>query len=515
MVSLQRSYLENTARVRRDDIALRSLDTGETVTYGELDEAANSVGNALHERGLRQGDRVALALYNTFEFPISLYACHKRGFVPVALNYRFASSEFRHAVAEINPAALVYDAAIEDRIENAVGDGRTTTLVRVDGGTLEATTSFKSLVETGRTETPPQYARADEDISYMFYTSGTTGDPKAVAHSVRSGRERMMMSILANRSGPTTVCLLLLPLFHGGGMDSALRATVASGAELILAKEPSWRVAPDAIEEFDVTDIRSVPTTLRRVLDNVNCAERDFSTIECWRVTGAVLGETLAREVTENITSNLYNSYGSSESGTNVVLRPKDLPEYAGSVGKPLPGNDVRVIEFDPEREVDPDETVPQGEEGEVIVDSPQLYRGYYENEPETRDRVREGWYYTHDVGRFDDEGYLHIEGRTDDMILSGGELISAVEVEDVLEAHEDVKGAIVVGRSDEEWGQRVTAFVASATRDDESILQDRLDEYCIDNANLADYKRPREYRFVDELERNETGKKLRVEYQE
>lgn len=348
----------------------------------------------------------------------------------------------------------------------------------------------------------------------MFYTSGTTGDPKAVAHSVRSGRERMVTSILANQNNPSTICLLLLPFFHGGGMDSTLRATVATGAELILTREPSWKVAPDAIEEFEVTDVRSVPTTLRRILDNATPEDRDFSTVECWRATGAALGETLAREATEKITPNLYNAYGASEAGTNTVLRPEDLPENAGTVGKPLPGNEVRIIEFDPDRDVSPDETVPQGSEGEVIVKSPQLYRGYYENEPKTRERIHEGWYYTHDIGRYDENGYIHIQGRTDDMILSGGELISAVTVEDILEAHEDVTEAIVVGRPDEEWGQRVTAFVVTASHDDEETVQARLDAYCVDSSDLADYKRPREYHFVDELARNETGKKRRVEYQ-
>jgi acyl-CoA synthetase (AMP-forming)/AMP-acid ligase II len=511
MSQLQRTYLEESARYRGDEVAIRSVDSGRTTTYGELDAAANSFGNALHDRGVRQGDRVGLVLYNTVEFPVALYGCHKRGFVPVALNYRFAAADFDHVFGETNPSAVVYDAAVADTVAPAAADHDVETQVVVgdDGGE-----SFDRVQSSGSPERPPPLPRDGSDLSYMFYTSGTTGDPKAVAHSVRSGRERMVTSVFANQTHPATVCLLLLPFFHGGGMDSTLRAMVASGAELIITREPSWEGVADRIETHDVTDVRSVPTTLRRMIDNEELDGRDFGTLECWRATGAVLTESLARDAIEQVTPNLYNAYGSSEGGTNVVLRPSDLPEHAGTVGKPLVDNEIRVVEFAPGRDVAPDETVPQGENGEVVVRSPQLFRGYYENERASRDRVRDGWYYTHDVGVITDEGYLVIKGRTDDMILSGGELVSAVEVEAVLEDHDDVVEAIVVGREDDEWGQVVAAYVVPTAGADRSTLADDLDAYCRDHPELARYKRPRAYHFEDELAHNETGKKLRAEYQ-
>lgn len=511
MTKLQRSYLEESARFRGTKVAIRSLEDGPT-TYAELNEAANRFANALHDRGVRQGDRVGIVLHNTVEFPVALYACHKRGFVPVALNYRFAQADFEHVFAETNPVAVVYDAAVADTVEPAADADGVDLRIVVDGAAPE---SFESVRESGVDKRPPPLPRSETDLSYMFYTSGTTGDPKAVAHSVRSGRERMLTSLVANQTHPSTVCLLLLPFFHGGGMDSALRATVASGAELVVTREPSWEVAADAIATHDVTDVRSVPTTLRRMIDNEDLEGRDFESLECWRATGAVLTESLARDAIEHVTPNLYNAYGSSEAGTNVVLQPDDLPEHAGSVGKPLVDNEVRIVEFAPDRQVAPTETVPQGEEGEVIVRSPQLFRGYYENERANRDRVRDGWYYTHDIGVVTDEGYLVIKGRTDDMILSGGELVSAVEVEEVLEGHGDVEEAIVVGAMDEEWGQIVRAHVVAtpdATADD---LAEALEEYCRDHPELAKYKRPRAYRFERELAHNETGKKLRTAYQE
>lgn len=514
MLPLQRSYLEQSAKWQPNSVALRSVDSGETLSYEDLDERANQFSNALSSLGIRQGDRVALALYNTFEFPIAMYGCHKGGFVPVALNYRFATEDFTHAISTVNPSVVVYDTDTREALRPAIEDMRGRIHLVSVGGEDDGAIQFDELLDSALSTTPPEFFRDDEDISYMFFTSGTTGNPKAVAHSVRSGRERTVTSIIANSLSSQSVCLLLLPFFHGGGMDSTLRAVVGVGAELLLVRKPTSEGIPDLIEEYGVTDIRSVPTTLKRVLDDPSCTDRDFSTIECWRATGAVLTESLAKDVIENVTPNLYNAYGSSEGGTNVVLRPEDLPQKAGTVGKAALGNEVRVIAYEPGRDVPPSEEVPVGEEGEVIIRSPQLYHGYFGNAEATNERVRDGWYYTHDIGVIDEDRYLLIKGRTDDMILSGGELVSAVEVEEVLETHDKVSEAIVVGRPDDEWGQVVKAVIAPRNGVEIQNIEDELEAYCRDHPSLARYKRPREYELVEELDHNETGKKLRATYQ-
>jgi acyl-CoA synthetase (AMP-forming)/AMP-acid ligase II len=185
MAVLQRHYLEESARHRTEEVALRSLDDGETMTYGELDEAANRFANALHDRGMRQGDRVCLALYNTVEFPVALYACHKRGFVPVALNYRFAEADFEHAFTETNPEAVVYDAAIAETVTAAAASADVETTIIVGDN---CATSLDALVTSGTDERPPPFSRGPEDVSYMFNSTGTTGDPMTIVHKPRSCR---------------------------------------------------------------------------------------------------------------------------------------------------------------------------------------------------------------------------------------------------------------------------------------------------------------------------------------
>ena len=224
---------------------------------------------------------------------------------------------------------------------------------------------------------------------------------------------------------------------------------------------------------------------------------------------GSPLSRRLAETLIESVTPNVFNGYGTSETLLDAVLRPEDLPEHAGTVGRPTPDMEVRVVEFDRSRTVLPDETVPPGEEGEVVVRGEPVMDYYFGSEAETRDSVRDGWYYTDDLGVVDEDGYLTITGRADDMILSGGELVSPVEVEETIEEHEGVEAAVVVGRPDEEWGEVVTAYVVGGA------TAEALDRHCREAEGLADFKRPREYEFVDDLERTATGKKQRYRYRE
>lgn len=511
---LQREVVERQARWRPDEVALHQIDTGVEVTYAELDARANAFANALHDRGVRQGDRVVLSLYNTIEFPIALYGCHKRGIVPVATNYRWARDDFEFVFGQVQPSAAVYDVELAEAVESAASSVASMELVCV-GGERPAATGFPELVGTASDERPPPIVGDAFDVSYVFYTSGTTGNPKAVAHSTRSARERTITSLLTSRMDAHSVCLILLPLFHGGGVDTTLRCVVSAGAELLMLRDPTVESAVDAIEEYGVTDVRSVPTITKRVVDLPGVAERDFSTVEHWRNTGAVLTESLARAFVRTVSPNLYNSYGSSECGNNAILRPEDLPERAGAAGRPVFGNEIRLIEPTTDREVAPHETVEQGEPGEVILRTDQMFTGYYDAGELSREQVRDGWYYTNDVGVVDEDGYLTIEGRLDDMLLSGGELVSVVEVEEAIEDHSNVVEAIVVGEQDEEWGQRVKAHVVGDGKLDDDTLEAELRDHCEDHPSLARYKRPRVYEFDDALEHTETGKKRRSSYRD
>jgi len=509
-------FLERQSAWRGDDTAIRVVETGERVTYTDLDDRADRFASALSDAGVRPGDRVPLALFNTVAFPVCLYGCFKLGAVPVALNYRGSRGDHRTVFETVNPQALVYDAAVAesvtaaedaagiDAIEICVGSG--------DGDGNDDAASFESVLDRGRPETPTVEPAEMNDIAYMITTSGTTGEPKAVAYTGWSGWARNRTAISASGMSPRTVWLALLPWFHGSGIDTVVRSSIAVGGTVLALRDYSDPTQVlDAVERYDVTHLMSVPTVTERIARVEDVAKRDLSSIECWRHTGEILSERQITLFTERLTPNVFDSYGSSEAGLNTMLRPEDLPGYAGTVGRPTVGTDIRVVELDDDRFVGPEETVPAGKRGEVLVRSDQLFRSYFPPDGTRNERVHEGWYYTHDVGIVTEEGYLRITGRTDDMIISGGELVAAVEVEESLERHPDVRAAAVVGHPDEKWGQRVTAYVAGA----EDLSAAELEEFCKQHDDLADYKRPRAYEFVDGIERNETGKKLRAAYRE
>jgi long-chain acyl-CoA synthetase len=508
MIPPQRQFLEQNARWRPDETAVRFADTGDALTYGEFDARANRAANALHDRGVRFGDRVGLVLFNTHEFPVVLYACHKLGAVPVAVNTQLSVDEFRYVFDHMGAKVLVYDHEIAEAVEAAEAD--TTRDHDLIGGGFEPAdgTVFTDFLDEGSDDPPAEISVDKDDISYMFYTSGTTGRPKGVMHTVKSGRERANVSIMECGVTSDSVSLALLPWYHGAGIDITVRATVAAGAEIIVLKRPDIGQALDAIEAHDVSHIMSVPTLTERFVDHETIDDRDLSKVQYWLHTGEVLTQDQARTFMEELTPNVYNLYGSSEGGVDTALTPADLPEHAGTVGKPCNGVEIRVVEGASEGLPDPDATVDQGSTGEVVVKTDQLFRGYFEDEPKTRQTVRDGWLYMGDVGFVTEDGYLKVTGRADDMIVSGGELISPVDVERALEAHEDVTGAVAVGVDDPEWGQRVKVVVAG-----EDLNAKSLDSYLKDGDHLADYKRPKEYQFVDEIARTGAGKKERSRY--
>jgi acyl-CoA synthetase (AMP-forming)/AMP-acid ligase II len=503
--------LENHADWRPDETALRFADTNEALTFGEFDEQANRFANALHDRGVRSGDRVGLFLFNTREFPIALYGCHKLNAIPVAANTQLAADDLQYIINDMGAQLLIYDHEIDEKLEEAAAGAIGDYTMIGAGFDPDRGRSFEAVLESGSPQRPPSFEKTPDEPSYMFYTSGTTGDPKGVIHSVKSGRERANSSIIECGISTDSVSLALLPWYHGAGIDITVRATVSVGAEIIVLKRPDVARSLEVIEEQQVTHVTSVPSLTQRFAESDSIESRDLSSVESFVHTGEVLTEKQAKLFREKLTENIYNLYGSSEIGVSTALRPDDLPEHAGTVGRPCKGVEARVVEPGNGTETNPDDEVPVGTEGELILRTDQLFPGYFENHRATREVVRDGWYYTNDMAVIDGDGYITVTGRVDDMIISGGELISPAEVEDAIETHEEISSAVVVGHSDEEWGERVVAYVATDT----DLSEAELDSYLKENGKLADYKRPKEYNFVEEIPRTGAGKKQRTPFKE
>lgn len=506
----QDKLLERNVTWRPNNPALMVVDTGETLTWGEFDEEVNRVATALVNRGVRKGDRMAMVLYNTVEFPITLYACYKLGAIPVPVNFMLATDNFTYIFEDIAPNAVVYDTDVAETVETALDNAGPSPYRVSVGESAGMDESYGSLADSGHTAAPPEVPVTENDPAYILYTSGTTGAPKGVTYTARTAYSRAQEGSICLGLSQDSVALQVSPWFHAGGIDLTVHPTVASGGTLLVTKDWEPAAVADLIESKGVTHIVGVPTVAQRMAHLDDIGSRDLSSLECLMCMGSPLSKQLATTLMNTITPNVYNGYGTSETLLDTVLQPEDLPEKAGAAGRPTPDKRLRLVEFDPDREVTPDETVPPGKEGEVIVTGDSVMDYYFGSQAKTDESIRDGWYYSNDLGVVDEDGYLTITGRADDMILSGGELVSPIEVEETLEEYSAIEACVVVGIDDEEWGQRVKAFVVA-----KSVEADDLDEYCKDHDSLADYKRPREYEFVNELERTATGKKQRYQYRE
>jgi acyl-CoA synthetase (AMP-forming)/AMP-acid ligase II len=505
-----RTVLERHASWSPDRPALTVPATGEQLTYREFDERVNQLANGFRERGVRKGDRVGFVLYNTIEFPIAVYACYKIGAVPAPVNYMLAPGDFEYIFAYVNPELVVYDAKTAEAVEAAADAAPSPPHMVIANGDSAAADGFDDVLDASSAVAPPELTLQPDEPAYILFTSGTTGKPKGVVFSAETAHHRRQETVMLTGMGPETVSLQLSPWFHAGGMANVIHPVVAVGGEIIVTDDFDPTNALDVIDDRNVTYVVSVPKVSLEIASHEDVDSYDRSSLECWLAMGSPLTKTAAERLIEQLTPNLYNGYGLTESVIDVTLRPSDLPEHAGKTGKPNVDKEVRVIEYDRNTVVQPDETVPIGESGEVIVRGPTLFDQYFERAETTREAFTDGWFYTGDLGVIDEDGYLTVTGRADDMVVSGGELVSPVEVEEVIERHPAVQGAIVVGVEDEEWGERVTAYVVAP-----DVSAEDLDSYCKDSGDLADYKRPKDYEFVESLKRTETGKKQRYKYRE
>jgi fatty-acyl-CoA synthase len=256
------------------------------------------------------------------------------------------------------------------------------------------------------------------------------------------------------------------------------------------------------IKDFEITVMWATPTHLNMITSVENAEEFDIRNLRAIQYSGAALSSGLfykIRDIFGNI--DLINAYGMTELDSVSAAYPGEHDERLGSVGKALPRTFVRVV--DPDKG-DPEAEIKRGEVGEIIVKSPCVMKEYWGLPDKTRETVKDGWYFTGDLGRIDGEGYLYFIEREDDMVISGGENIYPLEVENVISKHEKVRNVAVIGTPDEKWGEVVTAVIIKA---DEGLTEQELEEYCMQSDELARYKRPKRYIFIDELPTTSSGK--------
>jgi len=485
-----------TAAIRHGgDIAV--IDERGELTFDELDGRSNALANAWRERGLEAGDGVAIVARNHCGLLEAVFAAAKCGAKIILLNTSFAGPQIREVAGREGTDLLVYDneyAGVLAGIDPPRGRWR----AWVDGRQRRRETDTLEFLIDGASRKPPPKPSAGPRITIL--TSGTTGAPKGAARGEpRSlGLLGGLLSKVPYR--PREVTELSVPMFHALGLTQAMVA-VGLGSTLIVRRRFDPEATVESTARYGATAVVLVPVMLRRILDlgdQTVSARLRPGPLRIIFVSGSALGVDLAKRTMAAFGPVLYNLYGSTEVAYATIATPEDLESEPGCAGRVVRGSVVKILD-------EQGREVARGRRGRIFVANSSQFEGYTGGE--TKAEVG-GLMSSGDVGHFDADGRLFVDGRDDEMIISGGENVFPAEIEELLAAHEGIEEAAVIGVDDERFGQRLKAFVV--VRDGVQLTQDDVKDFV--RHNLAGYKTPREVAFVDELPRNPTGKVLKRE---
>jgi len=462
------------------------------LTFGELDVRSNRLADSLRTRGVGPGDGVAVMCRNHRGFVEVSLAAAKLGADIVYLNTSFAGPQLAEVLEREQPTVVVHDEEFSHLLEHAdVGD-------RVLGWVDTSTTALATLATLIEAGSPEPLPAPEKMARVVILTSGTTGTPKGAPRSNAGlAAATALLSRLPMRSGWRTH--VAAPLFHTWGW-AHFELSMVLGATLVLRRrfEPEQALRTLVEEHCDALVV--IPVMLQRILslppDILDAY--DLSSVQVVAASGSALPGDLAIEWMDRFGDHLYNTYGSTEVAYATIASPADLRAAPGTAGRPPFATVVKVLDDDGNE-------VPRGGSGRIFVRNGILFEGYTGGG--TKDVV-DGLMATGDVGRIDDGGRLVVEGRDDEMIVSGGENVFPQEVEDCLSRHDAVDEAAAIGVEDEAWGKRLRAFVVLA--DGAEATEDELKEHV--RRSLARYKVQREIVFLDELPRNATGKVVKRE---
>ncbi len=490
MLDLGTSFV---ASVARDPDALAIIDGDVRLTYREWYGRISALAAAFETMGLKPGDHLVTALQNNWQAATIHWACQFAGLVITPLNWRSTAEELDYCLADADARLLIH----ED-VSAAAARASKEALARPRLSIADA--EFDRLVHASTPDARPQ---ADaNDWSVMLYTSGTTARPKGVPRRQRAERAAALAHVAQNlyRNGERT--LGVMPLYHTMGVRSLIAMSLIGGAFACL---PRFEVARalELIERERITNLYLVPTLYHDLVHHPAFAATDVRSVRKLGFAGAPMTDGLLKTLRTAFNPDLFvNHYGSSEIYTFTI--DQDATRKPGSAGRAGINQMVRVVRLGA---TSPDEIAGPNEEGEIIalLQGDESFEGYWRRPDADVKALRDGWYFTGDTGAFDDDGDLFVTGRVDDMIITGGENVSPVEIESCLSLHEAVSEVAVIGLPDERWGKIVTAFVKRKG----PVEPDVLDQFCR-ASGLANYKRPRRYIFVEAIPKSPVGKLLR-----
>jgi acyl-CoA synthetase (AMP-forming)/AMP-acid ligase II len=508
-------FLRRAARLFPDKAAV--IDGKHRYTYRQLEERVHRLSNALRQRGIGKGDKVAVLSPNSHRMLEAFFAVPQIGAVLAPLNYRLTTPDFEYILDHAEAKALLIDWEYAHQIAPLVE--RLTSLqhyllLRGDeapSAVLPAV-DYEDALADAAAVCPEPLPIDETDLATLNYTSGTTARPKGVMLTHNSFASYILSHVTPADPEVSERNILTVPLYHIAGMQAMISA-VYGGRSLIIQRqfEPSqWM---DLVENEGVDRAMMVPTMLKMLMDHEEFPERDLSSLSVITYGAAPMPlEVIKQAIGKFPGVQFINAFGQTETAATITMLPPDDHVLQGSqeevdrklkrlssIGKPLEDVEVRIVN---EHAGD----VVIGEVGEIVARGQRLMKGYWRQEATTKETIKDGWLYTGDLGYWDEDGYIFLAGRARDFIKRGGEMISPEEVEQVLHSHPDIEEAAIIGVEDINWGERVRAVVVA--KSGHSVDESDVIEYC--RQRLASFKKPESVVVADELPRNPMGKVLK-----
>ena len=491
----------------RDAIVFES----KRATFEALQLRVNRLANALRNLGVEPGDRIGIVEVNTDAMVETYFASAKADAVFVPLNFRARADEMAFMIQDSAPTVLLAGGRYLDLIDSiAPGLESVEHYVSLDGE-RDGWLSYSALLD-GADDEEMWPMHDDDDVSVILFTSGTTSFPKGVMLTHNSFASYILSHVTPADPEIAESNILTVPLYHIAGMQAMISA-VYGGRTLAIQRQFDPADWMRIVETERVDRAMMVPTMLKMLMDHEDFHNHDLSSLRVITYGAAPMPlEVIRRAIVEFPNAQFINAFGQTETAATITMLPPDDHVLSGdeeeverklkrltSIGKPLDDVEVRIVDEDAQ-------DAPIGEVGEIVARGQRLMKGYWGQESQTAETIRDGWLYTGDLGYWDEDGYIFLAGRARDFIKRGGEMISPEEVEQVLHSHPAIEEAAIIGVEDIDWGERVRAVVVAS----EGHAVDEADviEYC--RQRLASFKKPESIVVVDELPRNPMGKVLK-----
>lgn len=485
--------LKRTQQKYPDHLAV--IDGPLKLTYTELKQSADSFAALLHKKGFQKGDRIGLMLPNCVHYVIAYYAAMRLGGTVVQVNPSYQSSELEHMIDDATPKWFVCHRDQQEKIDR---------IDRFKDIEVFYTRNEKGeeqlLADSPVDELPEVDINPKEHVAVIQYTGGTTGRSKGamLTHYNIICNIHQSGSVVAPRIKEGEERILgVSPLTHAMAMTN-MNFTVLIGATYVILEKFNATKVLELINDYRLTYFLGSPTMYIALLNHPDLPKYDVSSLKVCISGSAPLPVEVLKQLDEKFGASIFEGYGLSEATTSVTRTPIKGKRKIGSVGVPIPGTEVKLV--------DVDNGIDEVPEGELIVKGPQVMKGYWNNPEATKEALRNGWLYTGDIARKDEDGYYYIVGRKKDMVIAGGLNIYPAEVEEVLYQHPDIAEVCVYGVPDEYLGERLLAAVV--LKDGSNLTEQELLDWCA--PRLARYKIPRGIEFRKELPKSIVGKILR-----